>query len=232
MRNFVATSLVAAMTAAALGAGSSLVQSIPTASSGADFSASFNSEHTVFDLNLTSTADWTAAEVRVEVVRPDIATIWHASDQTLGSDPNNPGPLDNLLPTTGTAAKTRSYDTQMGIPNGTLTTANFATTGVSNATDIYGLNPIGDIIPLAWFNTSGADANANFRGLRLTLEHDAATQPLLNTAGGVLVATVVGQTREAGGVFANFSYSIYAVPEPATVALLGLGGLATLLRRR
>lgn len=235
MRKFVAASLVAAFTGIAFGAvGATVSQTTPTATGGADFNASFNATHFSFDVQMTTTLDWTASEVRVNVSRPDIATIWHASDQlSYVSDPNDPqfsNPLNNLATNGAPATNTRSYDTMLRMPStaGTMTLGNYATGGVSNSTDIHGVNPIGDPIALAWFNTGNTDTNSNFRGVRVTLESAIP----LNMLGGIPVATIVGQAREAQGGFANFSATIYAIPEPATIALLGLGGLATLLRRR
>lgn len=230
MRKFVAVSLVAAMTGIAFGAvGATVSQTTPTATGGIDFDASFNATHFSFDVQFTTTLDWTASEVIVNVSRPDIATIWQASDEN-AFDPNTVDDRNHLAPNNTAPTNTKSYDTMLRIPStgGTMSLGNFATIGVVNSTDIHGLNPSGQIIKLAWFDTGNTDTNSNFRGVRLTLESSLP----LNLVGGIEVATFSGQVREAFGGFADFAGTIYAVPEPATIALLGLGGLATLLRRR
>lgn len=55
---------------------------------------------------------------------------------------------------------------------------------------------------------------------------------LANT--GLVVGTLSGTTtaKNSGGTLIPYSFNIYQVPEPATLSLLVLGGLAGLLRRR
>lgn len=243
MRKFVATSLVAAMAAAAFGGpGESLTKVIPTATGGADFNATFNSTHTAFDLQLWVDPgfDWTASQVEWHVLPAGQAagiSIWHASDQTL-VDPNGPADGDNgnLLPNNAGSAKTKAWDTQMNIPGGGMTMSNFAAPGgiVSTSTDIFGLNPNFAPIPLAFFDIV-QNPGANWRAMRLTLEHPDGLQDLLCVDCGVgvpVVELVNGWHFQAFGENILFDHTIYLVPEPATVGLLGLGALATLLRRR
>lgn len=198
----------------AWGAGATLVLQSPTASGGADFSEPFNATHFAFDLVLSSNpgTDWTAAEVRVTVTAPHLATIWHASDQAL-FDPNNAGlGQNNLAPNDSPPSDTRAWDTYVNGPGGEFL---FTARGgvVSTATDIYGLNPDGQPIPLAWSNLANTDLGVRFVGLRLTLA--SAPGYTLGTEGLFAVATIEGQTRDADGGFATFAFTLYASPTAA-----------------
>jgi len=49
---------------------------------------------------------------------------------------------------------------------------------------------------------------------------------------GVFIADYTGTDGDGGGIFDNFKIEGIAVPEPSSIALLGLGGLGILARRR
>lgn len=113
---------------------------------------------------------------------------------------------------------------------------------VSSSTRLRGLNPSGVEIPLAWFDTVtlGVDGTAAATLGRLTFQSDVGYGDLeVVAAGGAapankqLFATIRGRTTtnlNSDGV--GFGWDIYQTPEPSTMALLALGGLAGLIRRR
>jgi len=113
---------------------------------------------------------------------------------------------------------------------------------VSTATRLRGLNPSGIEIPLAWFDTVtlAVDGSAAATLGRLTFETPAGFGDLEVVAAGgpapankQLFATIRGRTTtnlNSDGV--GFGWDIYQTPEPSTMALLALGGLAGLIRRR
>lgn len=113
---------------------------------------------------------------------------------------------------------------------------------VSSSTRLRGLNPSGVEIPLAWFDTVtlAVDGTAAATLGRLTFESAVGFGDLeVVAAGGAapankqLFATIRGRTTtnlNSDGV--GFGWDIYQTPEPSTMALLALGGLAGLIRRR
>lgn len=176
-------------------------------------------------------------------------------------DPNNPPTcyLHNLntpgLAAPGANNNTLMYDTFFTSPGSRFTTdPTFASPGlpapdqascpaqppiVSTATRIRGTNPSGAEIPLSWFDTATAALN-NTVLARFTFEVPAANGGLVAQAtslpapaGKVPLARLFGRTTTANNSLGTgFDVTIYQVPEPSTVALLALGGLAGLIRRR
>lgn len=110
---------------------------------------------------------------------------------------------------------------------------------VSTATRIRGTNPSGAEIPLSWFDTVNSPLN-NTVLARFTFTVPVGSQGLVVLAtsapapsGTQAMARLYGRTTtNQNSVGTNFDFTIYQVPEPSTVALLALGGLAGLIRRR
>lgn len=113
---------------------------------------------------------------------------------------------------------------------------------VSSATRLRGKNPSGVEIPLAWFDTVtlGVDGSAAATLGRMTFEAPVGFGNLeVVVAGGAapadkqLFATIRGRsTTNLNSDGVGFGWDIYQTPEPSTMALLALGGLAGLIRRR
>lgn len=218
--------------------------------------------HFTFDLQgNTAGADWTGSEVAVDVVGTGSiwhATDQRLSINSPPADPNESCYVHNLQTpglTFGAAnnANSRMYDTFFTGPGSRFTVdPQFASPGVpsadpaacpanppivSTATRLRGLNPAGTEIPLAWFDAVNAPLAGGSAGTlaRLTFQVPAnaaitGTEP---GAGRVLFATIRGRiTSAANPNGTNFSFDIYQTPEPSTMALLALGGIAGLLRRR
>lgn len=215
--------------------------------------------HFTFDMQgTTGAADWTGSEVAVDVV--GTGAIWHSGDQRIseGNPPNDPNETCYIhnLNSPGLAfnaannARSDMYDSFFTGPGSRFNVdPSFASPGlpapdpascpanppiVSTATRLRGLNPQGVEIPLAWFDAVNAPLNNTVLS-RLTFVVDAAnaitgTEP---GAGRTLFATIRGRITSATNPNGNnFSFDIYQVPEPSTMALLALGGIAGLLRRR
>lgn len=104
---------------------------------------------------------------------------------------------------------------------------------------ISGLLPGGTVADNAftnvgWFDTN-TDDGADFTLFRFAIRNAQAGKPdltLTNTGIPVLTITGTHTFRNSAGTLIPFSLTVYQVPEPATIGLLALGGLAGLLRRR
>jgi len=178
------------------------------------------------------------------------------------ADPNNPPVcyLHNLnVPALNNNATNRAntlmYDTFFTSPGSAFNVdPTFASPGVpapdgascpaqppivSTATRIRGTNPSGAEIPLSWFDTVNSPLN-NTVLARFTFTVPVGSQGLIvqatsapAPAGTQPLARLFGRsTTNVNSVGNNFDFTIYQVPEPSTVALLALGGLAGLIRRR
>lgn len=190
------------------------------------------------------------------------ASDQRVSEGAPANDPNEVCYLHNLnVPNlTGAALNTnsRAMDTFFTSPGTRFTVdPSFASPGVpspdplndcaanppivSTATRLRGLNPSGVEIPLAWFDAVVAATGANGATLgRLTFEVPGGFGDLEVVGAGApapvgkqLFASIRGRTTtnlNSDGV--GFGFDIYQVPEPSTMALLALGGLAGLIRRR
>lgn len=225
---------------------------------GPDAAVFSRTTHFTFDIQgTTGTADWTGSEVSVDVV--GTGGIWHASDQRIAesplpTDPNTLCLVHNLnspsLTNTATNRNnTRMWDTFFTAPGAAFTVdPQFASPGgpnpnpgqcppppiVSTATRLRGINPQGNEIPLAWFDTTVAALNNSVLA-RLTFQvpANAAITGLEPLPGTVRFATITGKTTSSANPQGNaFSFTIYQLPEPSTLSLLALGGLAGLIRRR
>ncbi len=79
-----------------------------------------------------------------------------------------------------------------------------------------------------WFDTS-RDPFVSFTGFRLTLRQTAGMPALtLEESSGDAVARINGMYYGQGHRGFPYAFTIYRIPEPGALALLGLGGLAGL----
>jgi len=260
LKKILASAFVCGVATVAFGQSMALVPNTTAVTTGPDASATFRNTHFTFDLAGTTATgvDWTGSEISVDVV--GTGSIWHASNQRVlqsspPGDPNVTCYVHNLQsPGLSNSAANRanslSYDTFFTAPGSPFTVdPTFASPGVpapnpnvcpanppivSTATRIRGLNPQGAEIPLAWFDTANLPLNNTVMG-RLTFEVPANRADVSTVAGAgrILFATIRGKITSATNPTGNaFSFDLYQAPEPSTMALLALGGLAGLIRRR
>ena len=97
---------------------------------------------------------------------------------------------------------------------------------------------------LTHFGLITTTATNNDRLIVTVTYSDASTEALLGVAGetnwmgfhkdGEIITSIQLTESATGGVFANYDdvSLVFAVPEPSSTALLGLGGLALVLRRK
>ncbi|MFN0134696.1 MAG: PEP-CTERM sorting domain-containing protein [Phycisphaerae bacterium] len=110
---------------------------------------------------------------------------------------------------------------------------------VSTATRLRGLNPQGTEIPLAWFDAVNIPLTGSIIG-RLTFEIEPSAMPhpgflAVNPSepGSVLFAVMIGRISASAGPGENPQrFEIWWVPEPATLPLMLIGGMACVARRR
>lgn len=259
LKKILASAFVCGVATVAFGQSMALVANTTATTTGVDSPATFRATHFTFDLQgATGTADWTGSEIAVDVV--GTGSIWHASNQRIlnsnpPADPNTTCYVHNLQTpglanNAGNRANTLMYDTFFTAPGSAFTVdPTFASPGVpatgpdvcpanppivSSATRIRGLNPQGAEIPLAWFDTANLPLNNTVMG-RLTFQvpADRADVSTVGGAGRILFATIRGRITSATNPSGNsFSFDLFQAPEPSTMALLALGGLAGLIRRR
>jgi PEP-CTERM motif len=248
LKRFIVASFAVMAAAGAFAQSTTLAANTTAVTGGADFFPGWRGQNYTFDMRGSTPTGtfWTGSEVSVDVV--GVGSIYHSSNQRdPDGDPNTPigdsATNNNLFPPTNpqpSPSDTSRYDTYMVAPlnaTGGVSDPQFASPQpiVSSATRIRGRNPSGVEIPLAWFTlgqingmTNALLARFTFTvapGDELSLTQDA-THPLL-------FATLVGRmTSNANPTGTNYSFNIYQTPEPGTLALLALGGLAGLLRRR
>ena len=151
-------------------------------------------------------ADWTGVVLSVKLT----------SGSVHNGAPDSNGPQAAFWAVPGFQAL--EFDTWVGVPFD-------GTNGIAGgAGDIPGAGPLsmaGQTISVTGFNTTTTDTAANLRVGNITLSNDAVGtwQMIMSFAGGVLV--------QSSGVVEGGAM----VPEPASLALLGLGGIAALRRR-
>lgn len=133
----------------------------------------------------------------------------------------------------------RAYNRAIGDTTYTRGTSTF---GFSSGTQIY------NNLPGTWNSTNAAAKPSDMHGLTLTIENGQITYSFdAGTAGGTLTFALSntddlagleftslqnGGSDNAGYWLDNISVDGTLVPEPSSLALLGLGGLAMMRRRR
>jgi len=196
---------------------------------------------------------WHASDERVAT--SDLPGTPDPNDSCYAHNLNTP----NLVFGAAGNANSRMYDTFFTSPGARFTVdPSFASPGVpspnpaqcpanppivSTSTRLRGLNPSGVEIPLAWFDSVVAATGTTNGGAalaRLSFQVPAGNADLEVLAAGSpapadkqLFAVIRGRTTtnlNSDGV--GFGFDIYQTPEPSTMALLALGGLAGLFRRR
>jgi hypothetical protein len=170
---------------------------------------------------VTGNDDWTTSDI--------VATIMAGETANVTFNPRvsslRPPVVEGEEPSTWSGKYRNMVSTPLDWPN-TLDSGNstLGTVAVS-ASDSK--------LEATWFDTSTV-LDPTFTGFRLTLRQVLGMQPLTLQDTGNLVATVAGRyaAKNTGGTLFPYAFNIYRVPEPTTLALLALGGLAGLIRRR
>lgn len=170
---------------------------------------------------LTGRDDWTTTAI-VATIEADETAFVSFNPRTSSL---RPPPVEDSEPGTWSAKFRNMVSTPSDWPN-TLNNggSSLGTVDVS-ASD--------SALKATWFDTN-TDFDVSFTAFRLTLRQTLGMQPLTLTDTGDLVARVEGKyaAKNSGGSLFDYRFNIYRVPEPTTLALLALGGLAGLIRRR
>jgi hypothetical protein len=185
------------------------------------------SEFFVFDVmfQMTPDDDWTSTHMFGTIDAGDPASFIPRLAQLKA--PLNPDPdVDPPL----TAAQ--SYGNMASTPNDWPNVTTPGSPGSSLAT-VGTTVSMDKSLEVTWFDTA-TNNGASFVGFRLTLRQLKAEEDLTLSTTTDLVATYTSTTTTVlgGGSLTSFGFSVYRVPEPATLGVLALGGLASLLRRR
>jgi len=238
LKKFLATAFVLSASTAAfavIGTTFSSLNLTPGNTNGADAYANFAADRSGFDMTITTDGnDWLSAEITANITG-GTSTFWHASNQTIGAP--NLGNMANPF-VVRTDNDTKEFDTFInaaGFAPDWFNAVNVASAGLdSTPTHISGKNASNVDIPLAWFDTT-TTSSASFTAGRFIFLNGANGAVTTNPATGPAVATVVGRFFYKVGtssIESDFSQTFYQAPEPSTLALLALGGLAGLIRRR
>ncbi len=162
-------------------------------------------DYNVWDMMVEVDPDWTTTDMDLTLTSGE---MFHETEVGSNTEPN---------PAFFASFPDLEWDTYAATPGGHARSASFAGTTVMDATTFDAV----------WFDSVTGEAGT-FRVARITLSTDANG----DISGNVFFAKP-GET-EPGKVSID-EYLIEdgeIVPEPATMALLGLGGIGVLLRRR
>ncbi len=104
----------------------------------------------------------------------------------------------------------------------------------SSASTLFSVASTSDAKLLVTWGDASTVLDVEFTAFRLTLRQMLGMLPLTLAKTGDHVAKVMGRhaAKNTGGTLFLFEFDIYRVPEPRALALLALGGLAGLFRRR
>jgi len=213
------------------------------------------SNYAAYDLQVSISADdkWAAADIRATLNgSPGVFFAAQPSDGQYsisfktGSAPNRFLPFDTALMFPGPVGGFSPLGSSSLKPGGADSTATFPSNGTNQATgvdsngDPTAYAPANDqrILDAAWGNTSASSGPSGgiFSIARLDLPKAPAGYDWRPTSAGALDwARVAGKVKMLSDANAQVPYSFFLVPvpEPTSIALMGLGlGAATLRRRK
>ncbi len=163
-----------------------------------------------YDLVVNTTSDWTAAAMLLELTQGDIF-------QHVNGDANGLPPIEVVISILGD--ESLRYDTFVTNPDGTDLGSGVGIAGGAGDVGGNGFTFSTTELDVTWFSP-GSDTNdiGDSKIARITLSNDAQ---------GTLLLAIT----EAGTPNLE-RFEITIVPEPATLGLFSLAGLAMLRRRR
>ncbi len=193
------------------------------------WAAGTNAGQSSFNVDLAYPADWLGTDMTVDL-SSGTATIVNAS----GSGPA--GSLSAPVTFRSDAAPVATeIDTFINGPGFAPDWFNPVSLATPLANMIATSTHIGSTSgPLTWFDTAVLGAGSH-TALRLVLSNGANGAVTTDPLTGPQIGSIFGRfTYNVSGTVTEHQYNIplYQAPEPSTLALLALGGLAGLIRRR
>jgi len=187
--------------------------------------------------NNDNTGDWDGGNLGANYNAGGLLIIQEnpeeATAPTYGSGVNQITSASNYDPDDSELGGTVTFDldTAFGYRFFNVTLADFEEDGDNYTTKLYGTGGVSEIFSFANF-TDPDPGNPFFDPTITSGDNHINELPEISLSTGEVLTKVEITFNESSGSISNIIFSENPVPEPSSITLLGLGGLALLIRRK